>query len=141
MVILEAYYIRSGTVLFPIEPLCSTIFINQSDTCTYHNASELEKIYKTLTFNKRVHYRFSKKTLRYKDFSEIKIIELRNTLWLASCLSTFFCQFYRFCFDMAEQFWHVDILENWEKCTFIICRWKQVYQPGVLSNWVSGKIV
>ena len=74
-----------------MEPLCSTIFISQSDT--YHYAFELEKIYNTLTFNKLVHYRFSKKTLRYKDFSEIKMIELRNALWLASCMYIYSANF------------------------------------------------
>ena len=74
-----------------MEQLCSTIFISQSDT--YHYAFELEKIYNTLTLNKLVHHRFSKNTLRYMDFSEIKMIELRNALWLASCIYTYSANF------------------------------------------------
>ena len=31
------------------------------------------------------------------------MIELRNALFLASCLFTFFCQFRRFCFNTVEQ--------------------------------------
>ena len=50
---------------------------------------------------------FSSKILQYENFLEVKMIELRNALWLAPCLFTFYRHFGRF--------WHMGIFGKFGK--------------------------
>lgn len=126
---------------FLTESLRITISIRQSDA--YHTAFQFKEIKKPFTLNlnrfQTKHYLIASRQKRCNKriFPEVKIIELRNTFWLALCRFTFFSQFGRFCLIRMKQIFaygYFFFFENQEKCMFTYCCLRQVYRFNALSN-------